>query len=60
MVKQIFVKPNDGKTVRLENGMLLPREGMEVSRSTYIDRRILAEDIVVVKHPVEKKESKSK
>lgn len=58
-MERIFIKPNVGRNVRLENGNLLPKEGMEVQKTAYIDRRVLAEDAVVVKQQAEKKESKS-
>lgn len=60
MVEQVYIKPNEGRTVRLESGMLLPTEGMEVALTTYVERRILAGDAIVVKLPTEKKETKSK
>lgn len=67
MATKVFIKPNDGRNVRLENGMLLPKDGMEVVRSSYIDRRILVGDAVestskplVEKSSSEKKDSKSK
>lgn len=59
-MERIFIKPNVGRNVRLENGTLLPREGAEVQKTAYIDRRILAEDAVIAKQSSEKKETKSK
>jgi hypothetical protein len=48
MAEQIKVKPGDGKRLRLENGTIVPTEGMEVTRSTYINRRIAVGDAIVV------------
>jgi len=48
---QVFIKPNEGRNVRLESGLLLPVEGMEVARTIYIERRILSGDAVVVEMP---------
>jgi hypothetical protein len=48
MSEQITIKPGDGKRLRLEDGTIVPSEGMEVTRSTYINRRIAVGDAVVV------------
>lgn len=48
MVEKITVKPGDGKRLRLEDGTIVPSEGMEVTKSTYINRRIAAGDAIVV------------
>jgi len=50
-VNQVFIKPNGGRNVRLESGLLLPVEGMEVARTIYVERRILSGDAVVVEMP---------
>lgn len=59
-MEYIFVKPAEGRAVRLDNGMLLPTEGLEVIRTSYIDRRILAGDVITENKAVENKNSKSK
>jgi len=56
---RVFIKPNEGRRVRLESGMLLPKDGLEVVRSTYVERRIKSEDAIIVPRPIEKKETKS-
>jgi hypothetical protein len=58
-MEQIFIKPNEGRAVRLDNGLLIPSEGMEVVRTSYIDRRILAGDVIVV-DPVNEKSNEIK
>jgi len=50
-VNQVFIKPNGGRNVRLESGLLLPVEGMEVAHTIYVERRILSGDAVVVEMP---------
>lgn len=56
-MEMIFIKPNDGRNVRLEDGRLLPKEGQEVPRTVYIDRRILSGDAVVVNYPSDEPEN---
>ena len=56
-MEMIFIKPNDGRNVRLEDGRLLPKEGQEVPRTGYIDRRILSGDAVVVDYPSDEPEN---
>ena len=52
MPEQIFIKPNEGRRVRLETGCLLPEEGAEVVHTTYIQRRILDEDVSIIERPM--------
>ena len=56
-MERIFVKPCEGRKVRLEDGSLLPKEGAEVARTTYINRRLRAGDCceVVSDSPAKKK-----
>lgn len=55
-MERIYVKPCEGRRVRLEDGTLLPTEGAEVVRSTYINRRINAGDCeIVTDAPAKKK-----
>ena len=50
-MNQVFIRPNGGRNVRLESGLLLPVEGMEVARTIYVERRILSGDAVVAEMP---------
>lgn len=52
MPEQIFIRPNDGRNVRLETGQLLPKDGMEVVHTTYVQRRINCGDAVVVERQI--------
>jgi hypothetical protein len=47
MAKQIFIRPSDGKKIRLESGQVLPEEGSEVVLTTYIQRRIICGDATI-------------
>lgn len=49
MEEKIKIKPGEGKRLRLEDGTIVAFEGTEVTRSTYINRRIAAGDAVIVK-----------
>lgn len=51
MADQICIRPGEGKKVRLENGLVLPQEGMEVVHTTFVERRIQSGDAVVVEAP---------
>lgn len=44
-MERIFVKPCEGKRVRDLDGTLIPNEGKEVLKTTYINRQIKAGDL---------------
>lgn len=48
MAEKITIKPGDGRRLRLEDGTVVPSEGMEVTRSTYINRRLAVGDAEIV------------
>lgn len=59
-MEKVFIRPLPGKRVRTETGVLIPNEGAEVVRSTYINRRIKAGDCEIVEQSSEAPASKKK
>lgn len=47
-MERIIVKPCEGKRVRDLDGTLIPNDGSEVLKTTYINRQIKAGDLEIV------------
>lgn len=47
--EQVFVRPGDGRRVRLPGGKVLPAAGAIVPRTLFIERRLLSGDVVEVR-----------